>query len=110
MSLLDPEVVYEADVLPDQVGETYRGHEGLARATKTWLEPIQEGGMVELERVVGTGDSVVSIHRARGRARYTGIELDAPYAYLWRFRDGKVVYFKALGDPQEALKAVGLKE
>jgi len=26
MSLFDPDLVYEGDVLPDQVGESYRGH------------------------------------------------------------------------------------
>jgi len=32
MSLLDPEVTYEDTILPDHVGETYRGHDGVARA------------------------------------------------------------------------------
>lgn len=38
-SLLDPEVTYEDTTLPDHVGETYRGHEGVARATDRWTEP-----------------------------------------------------------------------
>lgn len=38
MSILDPEVVYEDANLPDHIGETYRGHEGVARATERWLE------------------------------------------------------------------------
>jgi hypothetical protein len=36
MSLLDPEVTYEDTILPDHVGETYRGHEGVARAVARW--------------------------------------------------------------------------
>src|ERR1043166_396922 len=75
MSLFDFEVVYEGDVLPDQVGETYRGHEGLARATRTWLDPI-EGITVALEQIIGTGDCLVSVQRASGRMRHTGIEMD----------------------------------
>ena len=35
MSLLDPDVAYEDATLPDHVGETYRGHDGVARATAT---------------------------------------------------------------------------
>jgi hypothetical protein len=31
VSLLDPEITYEDTILPDHVGETYRGHEGVAR-------------------------------------------------------------------------------
>jgi len=42
MSLLDSEVTYEDAILPDHVGETYRGVEGVARATERWLEPYEE--------------------------------------------------------------------
>ena len=109
MSLFDPDLVYEGDVLPDQAAESYRGHEGLAGATRQWLEPF-EGSTVELERIIGTGDALVSVQRGSGRMRHTGIQMDRVYAYLWRFRDGKVTYLKTFGDTQEALKAAGLEE
>jgi ketosteroid isomerase-like protein len=109
MSIFDPEVVYEADFLPDQTGP-YRGHEGLARATRTWLEPFQKDGTVKLERIIGTGDCLVSVQRARGTMRHTGIEVEITYAYLWKFRDGKAIYLKTFGDPLEALKAAGMEE
>jgi ketosteroid isomerase-like protein len=109
MSLFDPELIYEGDVLPDQVGETYHGHEGLARATRTWLDPIDEIA-VELERIIGTGDCLVSVQRASGKMRHTGIQMARAYAYLWRFRDGQVAYLKTFGNTQEALNAAGLSE
>jgi len=109
MSLFDPEVVYEGDVLPDQVGESYRGHEGLTRATRTWLDPFEET-TVELDRIVGTGDCVVSVQEASGRMRHTRIQMNRVYAYLWTFRDGKVTYLETFGDTQEALTAAGLAE
>src|SRR5438876_11256173 len=62
MSLLDPEVTYEDRNLPDHVGETYRGHEGVARAAERWIEPF-EWLTLELEEIVGAGDRLVSIHR-----------------------------------------------
>jgi hypothetical protein len=58
LSLLDPEVVYEGSNLPDHIGEGYRGHEGVARATERWLEPF-ENLTAELERIVGSGDRLV---------------------------------------------------
>jgi hypothetical protein len=73
MSLLDPEVTYEDTILPDHVGETYRGHEGVARAVARWLEPFAEMTIC-LERIVGEGDCLVSIHHVRAKARHTGIE------------------------------------
>jgi ketosteroid isomerase-like protein len=109
MSLLDPEVAYEDTTLPDHVGETYRGHEGVARATARWAEPYETFSM-KLERIVGAGDQLVSIHRGRGRARYTGIEAEGPVAYLWTFRGGKIIRFESFRDPDEALKAAGLSE
>jgi ketosteroid isomerase-like protein len=108
MSLLDPRVTYEDTTLPDHVGETYRGPEGVARATERWLEPY-ERLTIELEQIVGAGDRLVSIHRVWGRARFTGIEAEGPVAYLWTFRDGKVIHFRSYRDPDEALAAAGLR-
>jgi uncharacterized protein len=109
LSFFDPEVTYEDTILPDHIGETYRGHEGIARATMRWIEPY-ETITIETERVVGDGDRLVSIHRFRGRARHTGIELEGPLAYVWTFRDGKVVHLKSFAEPEDALEAAGLRE
>jgi ketosteroid isomerase-like protein len=108
MSLLDPKVTFEDTVLPDHIGETYHGHEGMARALKQWMEPFEEGMVVSLERIVGSGDLLVTILRARGVWRYTGIELDQVYACLYRFGDGKIVHAKTFLDPKQALEAAGL--
>ena len=108
-SLLDPEVAYEDLTLPDHVGEIYRGHEGVVRATERWVEPF-EWLFIELEQVIDAGDRLVSIHRVRAKARHTGIELEGPVAYLWTFRDGRVIHFRSYRDPDQALEAVGLSE
>src|SRR2546427_12258606 len=57
MSLLDPEVTYEDTILPDHVGETYRGHEGVARAVARWFEPYAEITILKcrLDRPVWSG-------------------------------------------------------
>jgi len=107
-SLLARDVTYEDTTLPDHVGETYRGPEGVIRATERWVEPF-EWLQIELERVLSAGDRLVCIHRVRARARHTAIELDGPVAYVWTFRDGKVIHFKS-SSPEEALEAAGLRE
>jgi hypothetical protein len=76
LSVIHPDVTFEDTILPDHVGETYRGFEGMATATEQWLEPF-ETVTVEFERIVGTGDCLVSIHRFGGKAQYTGIEVEA---------------------------------
>jgi ketosteroid isomerase-like protein len=108
-TLLDPEVSYEDTVMPDLVGETFRGLEGVVRAMELLVEPYEEF-RVELMQIVGAGDRLVSIHRFRGTARHTGIEFDIPVAYLWTFRDGRVIHFRSYSDPEEALEAAGLRE
>ena len=107
-----PDVVIEADPenrSPDMAGQTYRGLEGFRRWSATYTEPF-EAMIYDLERIVGSGDRFVSIHRVRARARQTGISFDYQVAYLWSFRDGRVVHVKGFGNPAKALKAVGLEE
>jgi ketosteroid isomerase-like protein len=109
LSLIDPEIAYEDTILPDHVGETYHGYEGVFRSIDRWLEPF-ETLTIELERIVGTGDRLVSIHLVHSKARHTGIEFDTRVAYLWTFRDGKVIHMKSHLDPADALEAAGLRE
>ena len=40
--------------------------------------------------------------------RHTGLGFELRLAYLWRFRAGKVVYFRSLRDPEEALELASL--
>jgi hypothetical protein len=68
--LLDPEVVFEDDILPDHAGEIYRGHEGVD----------------------------------------TGIKTQLRYAYVWTFRDGKVIHLRSFREREEALEAAGLRQ
>src|SRR5947199_8208159 len=79
LSLIDPEIAYEDTILPDHVGETYHGYEGIARATERWLEPF-ESVTVELERIVGTEDRLVSIHQVEMKAEHTGLDFEANLA------------------------------
>ena len=114
MSFVAPDVIYEDAVLPDHIGETYRGHEGWLRSAKTWAEPF-EWLRLDLERIVDAGDRLVSIHRLQTRARHSGIEFDSReggvhLAYLWTLRGGKIVHLRAFADPGEALEAAGLSE
>jgi ketosteroid isomerase-like protein len=106
--LLDPEVVYEDQNLPDHVGEAYRGPEGVARAARRWTEGQEL--RIDLLEIIGSGDHLVSVHQVRSRADHSGIEFDAPVAYAWTFRDGKVIHFKSFRDTGEALEAAGLSE
>lgn len=109
MSFVDSEIVYEDDSLPDHVGETYRGHEGLRRAWARFTEPWGEFEN-HLEWVRGNGDAVVSFHRTQATGRESGVPVEFHYAYLWRFDQGKVTHLRSYAEPAEALEAAGLSE
>ncbi len=96
MSIFDPDVAYEDMNLPDHVGETYHGHEGVTRAAERWTEPF-EWLAVEVEEIIDAGDHLVSFHRWRAKARHTGIEIDERLVYRWIFREGTMIYFRSLG-------------
>ena len=108
LSFLDPDVVYEDEILPDHAGESYHGPDGFRRAWARAIEPWTDlGGRVEW--VVGDGDAVVSCHYAHMRGRESGIEANLTYAYAWRFRDGKAVHCKSFPDPDAALRDAGIE-
>jgi ketosteroid isomerase-like protein len=109
LSLVDPDVVYEDDLLPDHSGESYHGHEGLRRAWAQFLEPW-ETFENDMEWTRDAGNEVVSCHRVRARGKGSGIAGELHYAYVFRFREGKIVHVKSYGEPSEALEAVGLSE
>ena len=108
-ALVAPDFVYEDMAMPDHAGETYRGLEGVRRALTTYAEPF-DVMIYDFERIVGSGDHLVSMHRVRARAHQTGISFDFQVAYLWSFRDGRIVHAQGFLDLDEALKAVGLAE
>ena len=104
--LFASDAVYEDAVLPDHVGESYRGLDGVLRAARSWLEPF-EWLIVELEEIIDADERVVSLHRARMRMLHTEIEFESPLAYVFTFQDGKVIHQRAFVDHAAALKAVG---
>jgi ketosteroid isomerase-like protein len=109
LSALDPDVAYEDENLPDHIGETYRGYEGVIRAAERWAE-ASEVLTIELQRIIGSGDRLISIHGIHSRARHSGIEFNQPVTYVWTFRDGRIVHFRSYQDPSDALEAAGLRE
>jgi ketosteroid isomerase-like protein len=106
---LASDCTYADEILPDHVGEVYRGSDGIGRAGRAFLAPY-ESHSIELERIVDGGACVVSIHRFRATARHTGIQFDVPLAWLFKLRDGEVIHWHAYSTEEEALKAAGVSD
>lgn len=86
-------------------GMPYRGHDGIAR----YLEDV---GRVWKElraypnEFRSSGDYVVALGRIH--ARGGGMIIDRPAGWVWRVRDGKIVWGRVYASPEEALKDAGL--
>ena len=103
-----PHLHIVASKINPATGRAYDLKENYLKLSR-WAEAYEEL-TVDLDRIVDAGDRLVSIHRVRGRARHTGIEAEGPVAYVWTFRDRKVIHFQSYRDPEEALAAAGLRE
>ncbi len=87
----------------------YFGEGGLGRFFKSYWDAF-DSISIEVEELIGSGDAIVAIIRARGRGTGSGAEVDARGPHLWRFRDGRVVGLALYEHLDEALKAAKVAE
>ena len=102
----DAEVEYHDDPLWPGGGVHSGRHATVARF-KEVVEVLGIGEVV-VERVVDAGDEVAWIIWASGRSLGSDVPNDHRWGYVGRIAGGKLVYFRAYYNAEEALKAVGL--
>ena len=107
--LFDPDV--ELQQMEDVVGTTgpFRGYEGMLRSRQEIFAEFADMYFVP-EQHFEVDDSVVTIARAFGIGRRSGVEMDMRVGHLWVLRAGRVVRWVVYATPAEALEAVGLRE
>jgi ketosteroid isomerase-like protein len=86
-------------------GVPYRGHDGLRRylddVARVWDEL-----RVYPSEFRDLGDTVVTLGRMYGRGG--GMIIDRPTGWVWRCRNGKIVFVRVYASREEALRAAGL--
>src|SRR4051794_8301613 len=103
----DPEVEWHSFFALTEGG--YRGDAG----TREYMRDLGDAfdvGIAEVDDGLSIGSTVVFVGRIRYRGKGSGAESETPTGWILKFRDGKVTYFRAFRDPEEALEAVGLRE
>ena len=60
------------------------------------------------EEFVDGGDTIVTIGTYRGKGAKTGALLDTPFVHVWRFRDGKLTYFRTHTDTKIWAEVLGV--
>lgn len=110
MELAEPdfEVVM---VGPAYLGATIEtsGADGFREAWTDWTSPF-ESYRIDLERMIDTGDQVVSLVTMCGRTRTGGVEVEAPGAAVWTVVDGRLHRVEFHLDRQVAMRAAGVAE
>ena len=107
LACFSEDVVVEVPARPDVTGG--RGREALATLVGGWVAAWEDWSE-EINEVRDLGDHVMVISTQRGRAKSSGIEITAQYAYLFEVRNGELSRMGLYGSPDEAREAAGLSE
>jgi ketosteroid isomerase-like protein len=107
LDCLHPEMEFDWSESRSPFKGVYRAREGMRAYWEDmydafdWFRP-------QIEEVIDCGDDrLVTPTTVRGRARASGIELNARGAMLWVLRDGKIASGKFFQTPADALAAAG---
>jgi hypothetical protein len=106
----DPEIVYVED--PRWPGASrYEGREAVLRCFQSYVEALgpEAGAAVTVERVFDAGERQVAWVRFEGRSA-SGVPHEHLWGYLVEARARRIAYFRAYYEPEDALKAAGLRE
>ena len=109
IALSDPEVEWHSFFALSE-GGVYRGHDGTRRYMCD-LADAWEIRAAEVDDALGVGDIALLVGRIHYRGRGSGVESASPaVGWMLKFRDGKVLRFRAFSEPEQALEAVGLED
>ena len=87
----------------------HRGRERTAEFLQEFAD-AWEGFRIELDEISVHGRAVIVSGRLGGRARSSGIEIDAARAWVIEVRDQMIWRWRSFTSRAEALEAVGLRE
>lgn len=107
--IFDPEVeVVWARDMPDFAGVN-RGLSALDKGIRNLLGPWDEYRWVA-DEFIPVRDRVLVLFTARGRGKGSSVEVEAHWAHIWTFRDGKATRIEGFIHQAEAREAAGLQE
>jgi ketosteroid isomerase-like protein len=109
IALSHPEVEWHSFFRLGEEGGVYRGHDG-TRQYLSDLDEVWEIGRADVDDVLAVGAIAVVVGRIHYRGRGSGVEADAPAGWVLKFRDGKLLRFRAFRDPEQALEVARLQE
>jgi uncharacterized protein len=105
--LLDPDIEWVNP--PDAVERgTRRGIDAFGTAADTVSDTF-EGVGVDIDEMLDAGDRVVVLATLHGRGRGSGAEVERGQGYVWTLREGKAIRFEWFNNPDDAMRAAGVR-
>lgn len=103
---VDPECEFHEDPAFPEAG-VYRGPEEIRAYISHFREAMADHSF-EIEEVRDLGSAVIALLHERARGKASGVEVDIQPAFVYRFRDEKIVWARAYLDRSKALADPGL--
>jgi ketosteroid isomerase-like protein len=108
IELADPDVEWHSFFALGERG-AYRGHDGTRRYMRDLADAF-EIGRAEVDDAICVGDVAVLVGRIHYRGKGSGVESASPTGWMLRFRDEKLLCFRAFREPEQVLGALGLSD
>jgi uncharacterized protein len=109
LSLLDENVEwYEAENVPYWPGGPFVGPQAVLEGVFARIPQDFDGFTVNVQRIVGCGDTVLVEARYKATVKANGKPLDVQAAHVYDFRGGKVVRWQQYTDTWQFAEATGV--
>jgi ketosteroid isomerase-like protein len=105
IALTDPEVEWKSFFALGEEG-FYRGHDGMRRYAND-VNDAWEVLRPEIDAGLEVADIALLVGRLRYRGKESGVETQARAGWMFKFRDGRVLIFRAFREPERVFEAVG---
>jgi ketosteroid isomerase-like protein len=101
----DVEIVWAAE-MPD-IQRSARGISEMTKSLRDWLAPWENFSWTA-DEYIAVEDGFLVLFTGRGHGKGSTVEIEAPGAHLWTFREGKAVRLEGFFDQDEGRRAAGL--
>ncbi|MGH3787444.1 MAG: nuclear transport factor 2 family protein [Pseudonocardiaceae bacterium] len=107
LDVLDEQVEWHlAEHHPFWPGKALVGPQAVLEGLIARFPQVYDGFRIDVQRIVGLGDTVLVEVRYRGKGKVTGQDLDAQAANVWDFRDGKCVRWQGYVDTWQVARVL----
>ena len=108
LAVFDPEAEWQ-QAREDPDAATLHGTEAIRRLWESWREAYPDL-RIESDEIITTDDGAFAWVRVTGHGASSGVRVALEEAYVYTFRDGRIVRLEEYFDRQEGLHAAGVQE